>query len=467
MDKFNQFISSLAPKKKAPTSSPFYPTPTGNSPRVTGVFAPPKPTVMPVTSNAGATNPVVRKTNTPSTLPPAGQQYVNNISAPEKRDTNGLLINPADAKFDRNTGKPIGGTTPTAPSNPTSTPTAPQSPYLKYLNSLFDPSQLKSASEASINANKRLANIQNRNETQQLEGRVNYEKALDESGGLRSGAIQTAGGIQRRASAESAYGALEESAAARTAGVYKDVYDQMLGAGKTVFEAETAAAKAEQDQENKQREFGQKDTQIAQDAEKLKQDAEKLRFDQEFAQKKFEEDKRQFGLEYALKKQELNQKASEASATATGKDAEALGSMNLINTLIDNPNVDAIFGAIQGGLKLGNLDPRSNVQLARNQFNQVKGALALENRAKLKGQGAVSDFEGRTLESAASALGRNLGDAEGIRQLRQVRGAIATSHGLSADVLIYDPETKQSQTLLSDSAGIAKAIQDGLIVEYK
>lgn len=459
MDKFNQFISSLAPKKTAKPSSPFskplYPTPTGNSSKVTGVFAPPKPTVTPVTSNAGATNPVVRKTTTSSMLPPAGQQYVNNLSAPEKRDSSGLLINPADAKFDRNTGKSIGGiatpNTPT-PTAPTSSPTAPESPYLKYLNSLFDPSQLKSASKASIDANKRLADIQNRNETQQLEGRVNYENALDESGGLRSGAIQTAGGIQRRASAESAYGALEESAAARTAGVYQNNFDSMLGAGKSLYEIEQ-----DQLEQNKPIEVGgvlyqkQEDgtykplTPTEQEsAEGFTLGEGQTRYDAQgniIAQGGSSSpitgtyeagmnptvDAYVKGIKSGTYKpsdvpEEYQNAVAQAMSQASNQPSESSKEViSIIDTLLANPKLDRIFGPVDqfvGGM-LG------EAAVAKNYFNQLKGVLSLENRQKLKGQGAISDFEFRVLGQAATALGRNLGNEFARAELQKLKDKLS------------------------------------------
>lgn len=190
--------------------------------------------------------------------------------------------------------------------------------------------------------------------------------------------------------------------------------------------------------------------------------------------KKFEEDKRQFGLNYALDSQKVaierkkaNQTSSETATANATKNTEALGSMNLINSLIENPGVSSISGSIEGGLGLGTLNPSGDAQLARNQYDQIKGILSLENRGKLKGQGAVSDFEGKTLERAASSLGRNLSDEDFVKQLKQVRGAISTSHGLNADVLIVDPVTKKSQVVSSNSQGIAQAIKDGMLIEYK
>lgn len=192
------------------------------------------------------------------------------------------------------------------------------------------------------------------------------------------------------------------------------------------------------------------------------------------AEKQFNEDVRQFGMSYALDQKKLaleqlkvditNPKSPENIAKAQG---DATGTINLINTLLNNPHLSRISGFFDGKLGLGSLYPGSDTNLAKNQYDQIKGLLSLENRGKLKGQGAVSDFEGKMLESSASALSRNLGDDEFKRQLIQVKGAISTSHGLPAKVLITDPKDGTSQELDSNSAGIAAAVKDGMLVEYK
>lgn len=455
MDKFNQFISSITPKKKA-TTSPFYPTPTGNSPKVTGVLAPQKPTASPVTSNAGATNPVIPKVTSPrSTLPPAGQQYVNNLSAPEKRDANGLLINPADAKFDRNTGKPIGGitapNTPT-PTTPTSSPTAPQSPYAKYLNSLFDPDQLKSTQDASAQANLRLAGIQSRNEKQALDGRVNYENALDKSGGLLSGARQSANMINRRASAESAYGAIEEGAAARTAGVYQNNFDSMLGAGKSLYEIEQDELKRNEPIEvggvlyQKQGDGTYKPlTPTEQDsAEGFTLGEGQTRYDAQgniIAQGGSSSpltgpyeagtnptiDAYVKGIQSGTYKvsdvpDEYQDAVAQAMSQASNQPSESSKEViSIIDTLLANPKLDRIFGPVDqflGGM-LG------EAAVAKNYFNQLKGVLSLENRQKLKGQGAISDFEFKVLGQAATALGRNLGNEFARAELQKLKDKLS------------------------------------------
>lgn len=399
-------------------------------------------------SNQSATSPTVAKTTTPakSSLPPSGQQFVQQLY-----DT----TTGARTSYGASQGVPdmLGGKAvqpDAAPINPVESPKKadPQSTYLEYLQS----KSYKNAQKEKDAALNRLGGIQKNNEIQSIRAREDYERELMTSGRHQSVNEQAASTGARRASAESAYGAIEENAAARSAQVAQETYKQYVDAGASLLDAEQAAEKARVDAER----FDYSKTQDT--------------FSNELATKKFEEDQRQYGLDYALKQKEFgldqqkfNADQAATSTTSSAKQEEALGGVNIINTLLDNPSLDRLSGSIDK-IVGGNFGKAAT---AKNQFNQLKGILSLENRGKLKGQGAVSDFEGKTLDRAASALGRNLSDVEFKKQLKQVKGTILTSHGLQAPVLLVDPRTGQSQVVQSDSAGIAQAINDGLLVEYQ
>jgi hypothetical protein len=63
----------------------------------------------------------------------------------------------------------------------------------------------------------------------------------------------------------------------------------------------------------------------------------------------------------------------------------------------------------------------SDAQLALNQYEQIRNLLSLDSREKLKGTGAISDFESKMLAASASALGRNLSDADFKAELQKIR----------------------------------------------
>ena len=169
-------------------------------------------------------------------------------------------------------------------------------------------------------------------------------------------------------------------------------------------------------------------------------------------------------LEMGKIRAETTKIGSETTGTQGGS-SETLDYLNLTNTLLNNPDLKRITGVLQGKIG-GQFLGGGQTGLAKNQFSQLKGILSLENRQKLKGSGAISDFEARTLERAASALGRNLPDAQFIEQIKQIRGAFATSAGLEADVLVTNPQTGEIAPGKLDRNAIDSAISQGFMIQY-
>lgn len=137
--------------------------------------------------------------------------------------------------------------------------------------------------------------------------------------------------------------------------------------------------------------------------------------------------------------------------------------ISTINELATNPRLKAILGPIdqaRGSLLLG-----SKANVAKNLYDQLTGILALEGRSKLKGSGAISDFEFRILKDAQSALGRNLNEEEFKKQLTKVRDALVkrkqklmqgttvsgTSSGGASAAMTLEPLTEdERQQLLNE-----------------
>lgn len=139
--------------------------------------------------------------------------------------------------------------------------------------------------------------------------------------------------------------------------------------------------------------------------------------------------------------------------------SEVLGNINLVNDIL-NGSPESITG-------VGQFFPSLTNAATLNKYNQLKAKLSLANRQQLKGSGAISDFESRTLDAAASALGRNLNNEDFKRELARIKGVFQTAAGLPATVVITDPSTGQSQTVQAGRAGIDQAIADGMRVEYQ
>jgi hypothetical protein len=447
----NNFLNKQFGVPLPKTKTPFYPTPTGAP--VSGMNSSNASMVPANTSATGIKPPVITPPiKTTPTLPPTGKTFVQNQIQPAYDNITGARTQYGTSigAQDMLGGKPVtpgGGTSATDATAPLK---APESPYMTYLKSMFDPEALKTTRSNIDQLNERTSDELLRSRSREDELRKND---------IGQGSIGQAHQLTENARLSNR--SLADLAIAK--GSVTDIYNSMISAGKSVFEAETAAAKAVQDQANEDKKIGQADTQIA----------ETIRHNtatEEGVAAKAAQDAKEFGMNYALDAKKVaieQQKANQTdpnSTTNINKNAtDAASSLNVINSLLSNSSI----GAISGVPALTAFLPGTNAQLAKNQFKQIKGMLALENRSKLKGSGAVSDFESRTLESAASSLDTNLSDKEFVRQLKQVRGVIATSHGLDADVLVIDPKTKQSQIVSANSQSIANMVADNLIVEYQ
>lgn len=99
------------------------------------------------------------------------------------------------------------------------------------------------------------------------------------------------------------------------------------------------------------------------------------------------------------------------SGKTPGKEDAGKDSTGTIMTAIDQL-IASDTNAISGVPSLSAFIPGTGAQKTKNLYEQVKGMLSLENRNLLKGSGAISDFESKTLEKAASSLGRNLSDKD-------------------------------------------------------
>lgn len=176
----------------------------------------------------------------------------------------------------------------------------------------------------------------------------------------------------------------------------------------------------------------------------------------------------QFQLDNALlsRKQqyELQTKGLEQQQVATDKLSEVLTNLNLVNELISSPYLDQVVGLKN---PFTYWTPGSNEQQAKNQLQQIRASLSLENRQKLKGSGAISDFEAKILGQAASSLGTNLSNTAARQELAKIKGVFATAAGMPATVELRDPRTGQTQMVQATRAGINQAIIDGLEVTYK
>ena len=146
----------------------------------------------------------------------------------------------------------------------------------------------------------------------------------------------------------------------------------------------------------------------------------------------------------------------------TKETSEALGTVNSIGSILSNPNFESAFG-IQGLART--LIPGSAEYTIAAQVQQIKDKLSLAARGGLKGQGAVSNFEGLMLANAQTSLRTGMSPTDARQEFINIAGALTTSTGGKAKVQIKD-STGAVYTIMADSRGITQAIADGLSVKY-
>jgi len=158
--------------------------------------------------------------------------------------------------------------------------------------------------------------------------------------------------------------------------------------------------------------------------------------------------------------QEAKQLESEDRQKAA--EQQAGQSIGLINNLLTGDRYKKISGALQTG-SIPFLGDRAAV----NEYDQLQAMLKLGIRSLIKGQGSVSDYEGKILGQAASALSRLTNENQMKEALQKVRGVLKTNIGQITTVEVTNPET--GEKIMADLSGpeIYQLIIDGNTIAYK
>ena len=438
MASLNDFVSSLSKNKSSYGS--LFSTPTTYK-SLSGLSAPTSNLFAGVSAPKPATTPV--QASTPSSTPATSPTVVNKppVASPTPSSN-------AKSAFVSSVATPPAVSTPATPVTAPTTPADPKSAYLdSYRDYLSQYASSLKPSEEVMTARTKLADIQNKGEERNLKARREYEATLDTPGMLKAGAEASARQGARRNDANLADIALEESAAARS-----------LSALTGNDEAKTSSIKALMEA-NKPLQIG--DSYIDPSTGKIIYDkpasgiigeyeyAKKNGYSGSFEQYQDEDANRKKSITniggtgggyggvpgalsplaqavqngtITIDKIPMAQRAQVAAELATSgiqtsRQTTLTSNLGVVNELLNNKSL----GAISGVPALTAFIPGTSAQLAKNQYNQLKGILSLENREKLKGSGAISDFEFKVLSEAATSLGRNLSDADFKKQLEKVR----------------------------------------------
>lgn len=156
--------------------------------------------------------------------------------------------------------------------------------------------------------------------------------------------------------------------------------------------------------------------------------------------------------------------ANKTGATDLLKENKDLATINDINSILNSKS----FGSVFGLTNIVNRNiPGTDAYAVAAQVDNVMQQLALAARGQLKGQGQVSDFEGKMLRDAQTALKLNMSPAQAKKELTKVKGAIATSMGLSVPIAIKDSRSGVTKYGMGTQSIINDAIAQGYSVEYR
>jgi hypothetical protein len=123
----------------------------------------------------------------------------------------------------------------------------------------------------------------------------------------------------------------------------------------------------------------------------------------------------------AIRRDLAQSKADEKAAASAKVDEAAANTRREVQVLIDNLSNHGSLNAV-----VGPIDSRTPTFLpgsveAERMIGRLNSLLSLNERSKLKGQGQVSDFEGRMLADSASALSQATDEASFKRELARLR----------------------------------------------
>lgn len=107
----------------------------------------------------------------------------------------------------------------------------------------------------------------------------------------------------------------------------------------------------------------------------------------------------------------------QSSQKQTQAITQAREKTNLINEILNDPNFDDVFGLVSS--RVSSLNP--SAQQLKNKVDNLIGDLILDERGRLKGSGAISDFETRIIRQAASPLGTNLKEDQAKQVLSELK----------------------------------------------
>jgi hypothetical protein len=140
--------------------------------------------------------------------------------------------------------------------------------------------------------------------------------------------------------------------------------------------------------------------------------------------------------------------------------------LSLASTILGKSDTNA-FKSVVGLKGPSNIIPGTEAQTVKANIDQLLGLLSLENRQKLKGSGAISDYESKILQQSASSLNRSMPEADFVNELKRVGGVLKSAAGQPVTVTITNPKNGVSFTNQATRKQIEDAAAGGYIIIYQ
>lgn len=121
-----------------------------------------------------------------------------------------------------------------------------------------------------------------------------------------------------------------------------------------------------------------------------------------------------------------------ARQSGTYANPDVVKSTDAINNLLQDKSLGSISGLLDqfiGGYT-------GDSVLTKNRYNQLMNTLLVIDRGKLKGQGAITDFETNMLRDSISSLSRGVNDSQFRQGLLDVRGILNLNSGYTVPVIV-------------------------------
>jgi len=142
-----------------------------------------------------------------------------------------------------------------------------------------------------------------------------------------------------------------------------------------------------------------------------------------------------------------------ASTTATPAQTaqqqnEVTDALSLIDQIANDPALDTAVGPIDA--YIGKARDLAGVNRFERLNNELIGKLSLAQAGKLRGQGQISDKERALLRDAATALGRNLSEADYKAELAKIRAQFARMQSPITPAASHNKDGAQTKPTAAD-----------------